>query len=70
MATNNIATEPDNVTQLKGTAANPARDPKVTAKAGNKGSIGDVAFKDALIIVILAWVILLMLVFSLRHHSI
>lgn len=66
----NIATEPDNVVNLKGTAANPARDPKVTAKAGNKGSVGDMAMNDALILVIVAWVVLLFLVFSLRHHSI
>lgn len=70
MATVGTTTEQTNVVNLKGTTANPARDPKVTAKAGNKGSIGDIALNDALIIVVVAWLILIFLVVSLRHHSI
>lgn len=69
MATDNIATEPENVVQLKGTKANPARDPKRRSREG-KGSIGDVAFMDAVVIVAIAWAFLLFLAFSLRHHNV
>lgn len=41
--------------------------PKDQAKAG---SMGDVALKDALLIVIGAWVVLFLLVFSLRSANI
>lgn len=52
---------------LKGSPQNPARDPKV--KTG-KGSMGDKALTDAMIIVIAAWLFLLFLYFSLRHHNV
>lgn len=54
---------------LKGTAANPGREPRKNAKTG-KGSIGDQAFCDALIIVVCAWLFLIFLAYSLRHHNI
>ncbi len=62
------ATEPDKVTYLVGTDKNPARDPKV--KAEGKGSIGDKALMDSLIIVIGAWILLAFLAYSLRHHNV
>lgn len=69
MPTTNTATEPDNVVNLKGTSANPARDPKIIAKAGNKGSVGDKALMDAVVVVAVAWVLLVLLAYSLRHHN-
>ena len=54
---------------LVGTAENPARDPKAKDKAG-RGSIGDKAFTDAVTVVIVAWVLLLLLWYSLRHHNV
>jgi hypothetical protein len=46
------------------------RDPKRKIKRGEPGSMGDNAFMDAVIIVIVAWVILVLLAYSLRHHNI
>lgn len=63
-----MATEAEKVITLKGTSENPARDPKVTAKQGNKGSIGDKALMDSVILIAFAWGLLLFLAFSLRHH--
>lgn len=54
---------------LKGTAANPGRDPRKNPVTG-KGSIGDQAFCDAVLIVVCAWLFLLLLAYSLRHHNI
>jgi hypothetical protein len=62
-----MASEPENVYPLKGTKENPAREPK--AKTG-KGSIGDVGLNDAMIIVVIAWLVLLFLAYSLRHHNV
>lgn len=61
--------EAEKVTELKGMPKNPARDPKKAPKLG-RGSIGDTAFMDAVIVVALAWAFLLFLAFSLRHHNI
>lgn len=63
------ASDPDTRVDLKGSPANPGRDPKVMAKNG-RGSIGDKAFMDGLIIVVIAWVVLIFLYLSLRHHNI
>lgn len=65
----NLKRESEKVVNLKGMPGNPGRDPKKTPKAG-AGSIGDVAFRDALIIVVLAWAVLIFLAYSLRHHNI
>lgn len=54
---------------LTGTSEKPARDPKVMAKSG-RGSIGDKAFMDGIIIVCIAWAILIFFYWSLRHHNI
>lgn len=64
-----MTSEDEKVVHLKGTPANPARDPKKRPKEG-RGSIGDKAFMDAVIIVALAWAFLLFLALSLRHHNI
>jgi hypothetical protein len=53
---------------LKGTSRNPARDPKTRDKS-HVGTMGDKAFMDAIAIVILAWVLILLLAISLRHHN-
>jgi hypothetical protein len=39
-------------------------------KAGDKGSIGDQAFKDSILIIGICWAIVGFAVFSLRRHSI
>lgn len=59
----------DNVTSLKGMPDNPGRDPKAKDKSG-RGTIGDNALMDGIVIVVLAWVILVFLVMSLRHHNV
>lgn len=46
------------------------REPVGPKNAGSKGSAGDVALMDAVAIVLLAWVILFLLGFSLRRHNI
>lgn len=57
-------------TPLTGMPGNPARDPKRKTPKSGPGSMGDTAFKDALLIVILAWVVVILLAFSLRHHNV
>lgn len=47
-----------------------AREPVGPKNAASTGSPGDQALMDALIIVGIAWVIVFMLSFSLRNHSI
>lgn len=69
MAGNNMATEAEKVTYLAGTPQNPARDPKAKDATG-KGSIGDKALMDSIIIVVVAWTLLLFLAYSLRHHNV
>lgn len=64
-----LTAEVENVATLKGMPGNPGRDPK-RAKDGAKGSIGDKAFTDGVCIVIAAWLFLLFLVISLRHHNV
>lgn len=64
-----MTAEETNVVELKGMPKNPARDPKKKPREG-KGSIGDVAFQDAVIIVALAWAFLIFLAISLRHHNV
>ena len=65
-----MKTESEKVVDLTGTPANPARDPKKILQRGNKGSIGDVALMDAVVIVALCWVALLGLWVSLRNHNV
>lgn len=70
MPTDNIATSEENVTHLKGTPANPGNDPKARKRAGEKGSMGDQALMDAIVIVALAWLVILFLALSLRNHNV
>jgi hypothetical protein len=62
-------TEQEKVVQLVGSPANPAREPRKRPPTG-KGSIGDTAFMDSVVIVALCWVALILLMFSLRSHNI
>ena len=57
------------VVNLKGTPANPGREPRKRPLAG-KGSIGDQAFMDAVIMVAIAWLFLVFLAYSLRNHNV
>jgi len=69
MAAGNINKEPETKVSLKGMPDNPGRDPKVMAKQG-RGSMGDKAFMDGVVIVGIAWVVLIFLYWSLRHHNV
>ena len=46
------------------------REPVGPKNAASKGSIGDQALMDALLIVIAAWILLFFLTFSLRRHNV
>lgn len=63
------ATEQTNVVSLAGMPGNPAHDPKRKDKEG-RGSVGDKALMDAVVIVASAWLFLLFLAYSLRHHNV
>lgn len=45
-----------------------AREPKGPKRAGDKGTMGDQALQDAMLIVGLCWVAILLYMFSLRGH--
>lgn len=49
---------------------NTSREPKGPKRAGEPGTMGDTAFKDAVILIIIAWVVLLLLGYSLRAFNI
>jgi hypothetical protein len=63
------ATEDEKVMHLVGSPDNPAREPRKRPSTG-KGSIGDVAFRDAVILVIVAWIVVLFLMYSLKSHNV
>lgn len=46
-----------------------SREPVGPKRAGDKGSVGDVALMDAIAIVVAAWLILFLLAFTLRNHN-
>jgi hypothetical protein len=46
------------------------REPTGPKNAASKGSIGDVALRDAITIVVIAWLIVFFLAFSLRRHNV
>lgn len=46
------------------------REPVGPKNAGSKGSVGDQALMDSIVIVGIAWVVLFGLMFSLRRHNI
>jgi hypothetical protein len=54
----------------QGRLINMTREPVGPKNAGSKGSPGDVALMDAIAIVVAAWVVLFLLAFSLRRHTI
>ena len=64
-----LSSENENVTELKGMPKNPGSDPKRKTPKEGKGSIGDQAFMDAVVIVAIAWLFLIFLAYSLRHHN-
>lgn len=47
-----------------------SREPVGPKNAASKGSPGDVALMDAVAIVVVAWVVLFLIAFSLRRHNI
>lgn len=49
---------------------NTTREPVGPKNAGSKGSPGDVALMDAVAVVLIAWVVLFLLGFSLRRHNV
>jgi hypothetical protein len=56
---------------LVGTKENPARDPSATAKGNTmKGTVGDRALMDSIVLISIAWALLFMLFFSLRGHNV
>lgn len=66
-----LATEPESTSPpLAGTAPGSAREPKRKPAPGERGSIGDKAVIDGLVIVVAAWTILFFLAYSLRHHNV
>jgi hypothetical protein len=62
-------TEQDTRVNLKGTPANPARSPKVLTSA-DKNSVGWKALNDSIILIGLAWAVVLLTYFSLRHWNV
>jgi len=64
-----MATEAEKVAPLVGTKENPAREPSKKPATG-KGSMGDIAFKDAVLIVVIAWIVIFFLAYTLRHHNV
>jgi hypothetical protein len=61
-----VAVESDRV----GRPIQTTREPVGPKNAGSKGSPGDQALMDAVTAVLIAWVILFLLGFSLRRHNI
>lgn len=47
-----------------------SREPEATKPADGSKTVGDQALQDALILVVIAWVILILLFVSLRRHNI
>lgn len=61
-----MITEPERVGQPITTT----REPVGPKSAGDKGTPGDMAVMDAVMIVGIAWLILFFLAFSLRRHNV
>lgn len=62
-------TEQEKVVHLVGSKDNPAREPRKRPPSG-KGSIGDIAFRDSVVLVVIAWALVLFLYYSLRNHNV
>lgn len=54
----------------QGTPATFAREPVGPKRSGDKGTPGDVALMDAVMLVGACWVFLFLLFFSLRRHNV
>lgn len=54
----------------QGTPIKTTNEPVGPKNAGSKGSPGDVALMDSIAIVVAAWLILFILMFSLRRHNV
>lgn len=63
------ATETEKSAPLVGTKDNPTREPRTRPSTG-KGGIGDTAFMDSVIVVVVAWALLLFLMYSLRNANV
>ena len=61
-----MATEEDRV----GKPITHTREPQGPKTAGGKGSVGDQALMDAVMLVAACWVFLILLSFSLRRHNV
>lgn len=61
-----FGTEPER----QGQTASFSREPVGPKNAGSKGSVGDTALMDAIAIIVIAWVVLFFLAFSLRRHNV
>lgn len=46
------------------------REPQGPKTAASKGSLGDQALMDAVAIIVVCWVLLFLLTFSLRRHNV
>lgn len=46
------------------------REPVGPKRSGDKGSMGDRALMDAIVIVVAAWAVLLVLAFTLHRHNV
>lgn len=58
-----------NAAVILGTPANPARDPSAAKDKGPK-DIGAQALNDGLFVIVVCWLFLFWLAYSLRHHNI
>lgn len=58
---------------LVGAPGNRPRDPSATVqgrKKGGKGTVGDQALMDSIILIGISWVLLLLLFYSVRGHNV
>ena len=61
-----MVTEPNSKTGPLTVSKEPVKQPR----AGQPGSIGDQAVKDVVTMIIIAWVLLFLLAFSLRKYNV
>lgn len=61
-----MGTEPERV----GSDLITSREPVGPKRGGDKGTVGDLALKDAIIILVICWGFLFFLMFSLRSHNV
>ena len=56
--------------EVKSSPLTLTREPKGPKRAGDPGSLGDQALKDAITIILVGWALLFLLAFSLRKHNV